>query len=85
MKLKWFKDKFRSFSLSHSYDSRSSILSFNNNLEYNNEDPYADTDIVGNYFNKTLFTNSCRKALKYLAKKYNESLPRVRNQYLNMN
>lgn len=57
MKLKWFKDKFRSFSLSHSYDSRYSILSFNNNLEYNNEDPYADTDIVGNYFNKTLFTN----------------------------
>jgi cell surface protein SprA len=57
MKLKWFKDKFRSFSLSHSYDSRYSILSFSNNLEYNNEDPYADTDIVGNYFNKTLFTN----------------------------
>ena len=57
MKMKWFKDKFRSFSLSHSYDSRYSILSFSNNLEYNLQDPYAETDIVGNYFNKTLFTN----------------------------
>ena len=57
MKMKWFKDTFRSFSLSHSYDSRYSILSFSNNLEYNLQDPYAETDIVGNYFNKTLFTN----------------------------
>ncbi len=57
MKMKWFKDTFRSFSLSHSYDSRYSILSFSNNLEYNAQDPYTETDIVGNYFNKTLFTN----------------------------
>ncbi|UMB52663.1 cell surface protein SprA [Lutibacter sp. A64] len=57
MKMAWFKDKFRSFSLSHSYNSQYSILSFTNNLEYNAQDPYAETDIVGNYYNKTLFTN----------------------------
>ena len=57
MKLKWFKKHFRSFSMSHSYNSLYSITSFSNNLEYNAEDPYAETDIVGNYFNKTLFTN----------------------------
>ena len=57
MKLKWFKKHFRSFSLSHSYNSLYSITSFSNNLEYNVDAPYAETDIVGNYFNKTLFTN----------------------------
>jgi len=57
MKMKWFKKHFRSFSISHSYNSLYSITSFSNNLEYNAGDPYAETDIVGNYFNKTLFTN----------------------------
>jgi len=57
MKMKWFKKHFRSFSLSHSYNSLYSITSFSNNLEYNVDEPYAQTDIVGNYFNKTLFTN----------------------------
>ncbi len=57
MKMKWFKDNFRSFSVSHSYDSKYSMLSFSNNLEYNEADPYVETDIAGNYFNKTLFTN----------------------------
>lgn len=57
MKMKWFKKHFRSFSISHSYNSLYSITSFSNNLEYNAEAPYADKDIVGNYFNKTLFTN----------------------------
>ena len=57
MKLDWFKENFRSFSLSHSYNSLYSIASFSNNLEYNAAAPYAKTDIVGNYFNKTLFSN----------------------------
>ncbi len=57
MKMKWFKKRFRSFSVTHSYNSLYSITSFSNNLEYNANDPYAETDIVGNYFNKTLFTN----------------------------
>jgi cell surface protein SprA len=57
MKMKWFKEHFRSFSVSHSYDSKYSMLSFSNNLEYNAADPYAETDIAGNYYNKTLFNN----------------------------
>ena len=57
MRMKWFKKHFRSFSLAHSYNSMYSIASFTNNLEYNVENPYAETDISGNYFSKILFTN----------------------------
>jgi cell surface protein SprA len=57
MKMKWFKKHFRSFSVSHSYNSLYSITNFSNNLEYNAQNPYAETDIAGNYYNKTLFTN----------------------------
>ncbi|MDV7186234.1 cell surface protein SprA [Lutibacter sp. TH_r2] len=56
MKMKWFKKHFRSFSVSHSYNSMYSITSFSNNLEYNASTP-ANVDIAGNYFSKTLFTN----------------------------
>ena len=34
-----------------------SITSFSNNLEFNADNPYGETDVSGNYFNKTLFTN----------------------------
>ena len=57
MKINWFKQNFRSFSLSHAYNSLYSITSFSNNLEFNANDPYAETDVSGNYYNKTLFTN----------------------------
>ncbi len=57
MKFKWFKKRFRSFSISHNYNSLYSITSFTNNLDYDPQNPYGETDIVGNYFNKTLFTN----------------------------
>jgi cell surface protein SprA len=57
MQMKWFKKHFRSFSVSHKYNSLYSITSFSNNLEYNKDDPYLERDIAGNYFNKTLFTN----------------------------
>lgn len=57
MKMKWFKNNFRSFSVTHSYNSLYSITSFTNNLAYDKANPYAETDIAGNFFNKTLFTN----------------------------
>ncbi|WP_457616301.1 T9SS outer membrane translocon Sov/SprA [Lutibacter sp.] len=57
MKMKWFKKRFRSFSISHSYNSMYSITSYTNNLDYNANSPYLETDIAGNYFSKTLFTN----------------------------
>ena len=57
MNNKWFKKQFRSFSVSHSYNSLYSITSFSNNLEYDKTNPYSTKDIAGNYLNKTLFTN----------------------------
>ena len=57
MKINWFKQNFRSFSISHAYNSLYSITSFSNNLEFNADNPYGETDVSGNYFNKTLFTN----------------------------
>jgi cell surface protein SprA len=56
MKLKWFKKRFKSFSISHAYQSSYSILNFANNLQYNPETPTA-TDISGNYINQRLYTN----------------------------
>ncbi|HIP49668.1 MAG TPA: cell surface protein SprA [Lutibacter sp.] len=56
MKLKWFKKRFKSFSISHAYRSSYSVLNFANNLQYNANTPTA-TDITGNYFNERLFTN----------------------------
>lgn len=57
MKLNWFKKHFRSFSVSHNYNSLYSLTSFTNNLEFKVNSPYSTSDIAGNYFNKTLFTN----------------------------
>ena len=57
MKMKWFKNNFRSFSISHSYNSLYSITNFSNNLNYDTTDPYSKTDIAGNYYAQTLFTN----------------------------
>ncbi|MHB1107746.1 MAG: T9SS outer membrane translocon Sov/SprA, partial [Lutibacter sp.] len=57
MQMAWFKEHFRSFLITHSYNSLYSITSFSNNLAYNNNNPYAETDIAGNYINKTIFSN----------------------------
>ena len=57
MQMAWFKEHFRSFLVTHSYNSLYSITSFSNNLAYNKENPYAETDIAGNYINKTIFSN----------------------------
>ncbi len=57
MKLPFFKENFRSFSLSNSYNSLYSLTNYRSNLEYNASDPYGKTDISGNYFNELLFTN----------------------------
>ncbi|MGV8945945.1 MAG: cell surface protein SprA [Lutibacter sp.] len=57
MKMAWFKEHFRSFLVTHSYNSLYSITSFSNNLAYNINNPYGETDIAGNFINKTLFTN----------------------------
>jgi cell surface protein SprA len=57
MKIPFFKEKFRSFSLSNSYNSLYSVVSYSRNLEYNASDPYGKTDIAGNYYNELLYNN----------------------------
>ena len=57
MRIEWFKQNFRSFSVSHGYRSSYSINNYSNNLLYNSDDPFSETDISGNYYNEKLFTN----------------------------
>ena len=54
MRLKWFKEQFKRFSISHAYRSSYSINAFRTNLEY---DPVT-LDVSGNYRNPTLYTNA---------------------------
>ena len=56
MKLKWFKKHFKNFSISHGYRSSYTILNFQNNLQYDENNPTL-TDNAGNYLNQRLFTN----------------------------
>ena len=56
MKLKWFKKRFKNFSVSHAYRSSYSIVNYANNLQYVSATS-TETDAVGNYFNEKLFTN----------------------------
>jgi len=57
MKIPFFRQNFRSFSLSNSYNSLYSLTNYQSNLEYDASNPYGDTDVAGNYFNELLFTN----------------------------
>ncbi|GAB1308142.1 cell surface protein SprA [Urechidicola sp. KH5] len=56
MRFKWFKKNFQSFTVSHGYRSLYSINNYSNNLLYNENDPYGETDIAGNYFNEQLYS-----------------------------
>ncbi|MCA0933563.1 cell surface protein SprA [Lutimonas saemankumensis] len=57
MSIPWVKTNFRSFTLEHSYRSVYSILSFTNNLKYDEDNPYEDSnrDIAGNYNPQKLY------------------------------
>ncbi|MDO9261700.1 MAG: cell surface protein SprA [Flavobacteriaceae bacterium] len=57
MQYKWFKDHFRSFTISHSYRSLYSITNFSNNLQYQESTAYINKDISGNFYNKLLLSN----------------------------
>jgi len=56
MRLDWFKEKFRRFSINHGYQAGYTINQFQTNLEYDPANPEA-TDQAGNYMNETLFSN----------------------------
>ncbi|HET8753056.1 MAG TPA: cell surface protein SprA, partial [Salinimicrobium sp.] len=56
MRLKWFKDKFRRFSINHGYHAGYTINQFQTNLDYDPENP-REMDQAGNYKNEMLFSN----------------------------
>lgn len=55
MRYKFFKDKFKRFSIQHAYKSSYTINSFRSNFEY--EQSPNQLDQSGNFFNKTLVQN----------------------------
>ena len=65
MKFKWFKKRFKRFSLAHGYRSSYTINQFRTNLDFNGIDysePYAsqptdDLDQAGNFKNSELYSN----------------------------
>jgi len=62
MKYKWFKKRFRSFTLEHRYRSNYSIIGYNNNLLYKPATaadpnlPFSNPDLNGNYQPEKIFT-----------------------------
>ncbi len=58
IKFKWFKKRFRSFTLEHRYRSTYSIIGFNNNLLYNQDAPIdiGNADLNGNFQPEKIFT-----------------------------
>lgn len=44
MKIKWFKDNFSSFTLSNAYRGSYGVTGYTNNLQYDANDPYANTN-----------------------------------------
>lgn len=56
MKLGWFKENFRRFSLTHGYRASYTINQFQSNLDYDPENPGA-VDQAGNYKPQILLTN----------------------------
>ena len=65
MRLKWFKKRFRRFSLTHGYNASYTINQFRTNLDYNAADSNIDyvsqnantLDQSGNYKTQTLYSN----------------------------
>ncbi len=65
MKLKWFKKRFKRFSITHGYRSSYTINQFRTNLDYNGIDyaldydsqPADDLDQAGNFKNENLYSN----------------------------
>ncbi len=58
MNIKWFKDNFSSFTLSNGYRASYGILGFNNNLQYDANNPYGNSNKnKANDFNSELLIN----------------------------
>jgi len=59
MRLKWFKDRFKRFSMQHGYTAGYTVNQFNTNLAFNRDTDFdpetAQIDQAGNFLNPTLF------------------------------
>jgi cell surface protein SprA len=56
MKLKWFKKRFKRFSVQHGYRADYTINNFRNNLDYDKNNP-LETDQSGNFKSKQVLSN----------------------------
>ncbi|HBR53252.1 MAG TPA: cell surface protein SprA, partial [Flavobacteriaceae bacterium] len=56
MKLKWFKDRFKRFSVQHGYRASYTVNQFQTNLDYDINNPTA-TDQAGDFKSEILLTN----------------------------
>nr|WP_246034209.1 cell surface protein SprA [Flavobacterium sangjuense] len=57
MRYKFFKEKFKRFSIQHAYRASYTINSFRSNLDYNPNVPTQDNSGIGNFYNKTIIAN----------------------------
>ena len=56
MNFKWFKDRFKRFSIIHGYRSTYTINQFRSNLDYDPNNP-TEVDQSGNFKNETIYSN----------------------------
>lgn len=56
MRYKYFKDKFKRFSLQHNYRASYTINQFRSNFDYNNSTPQVQ-DVNTNFYNQTIMSN----------------------------
>lgn len=57
MRYKFFKDRFKRFSIQHAYRASYTINSFRSNLDYNPNLAIQDNSGIGNFFNRTIIAN----------------------------
>ncbi|WP_294818439.1 cell surface protein SprA [uncultured Flavobacterium sp.] len=57
MRYKFFKDRFKRFSLQHSYTASYSINSYRSNFEYNATNNGRDNNGAGNFYTKNIISN----------------------------
>ena len=58
MNFKWFKKNFSTFVVSHGYKSSYTISSFTNNLQFDENNPFGNTNAAGNYESQRLINNA---------------------------
>ena len=57
MRYKFFKDRFKRFSIQHAYRASYTLNSFRSNLDYNPNVPTQDNSGIGNFYNRTIIAN----------------------------